>query len=73
MLDKSKRISSTAIGNSAVKSTEVQAEIEYVTDMMKITETDLLSTLGLIIDNKIVSSSRVLEAQAVAEPIEKNK
>ena len=57
----------------AVKSSGVQAEIEYVTDMIKIAETGLMSTPGLIIDDKIVSSGKVLEAQAVAELIEKNK
>lgn len=62
-----------AATEEAVKNTGVQAEIEYVTDMIKIAETGLLSTPGLIIDNKIVSSGKVLEAQAVAELIEKNK
>ncbi|WP_349929861.1 thioredoxin family protein (plasmid) [Acinetobacter sp. A1-4-2] len=62
-----------AATEEAVKTTCVQADIEYVTDMMKIAETGLLSTPGLIIDNKIVSSGKVLEAQAVAELIEKNK
>ena len=62
-----------AATEEAVKTTGVQAEIEYVTDMMQIAETGLLSTPGLMIDNKIVSSGKVLEAQAVAELIEKNK
>ncbi|WP_326518823.1 thioredoxin family protein [Acinetobacter sp. CAAS 2-6] len=62
-----------AATEEAVKNTGVQADIEYVTDMIKIAETGLLSTPGLIIDNKIVSSGKVLEAQAVAELIEKNK
>ena len=62
-----------AATEEAVKNTGVQVDIEYVTDMIKIAETGLLSTPGLIIDNKIVSSGKVLEAQAVAELIEKNK
>ena len=62
-----------AATEEAVKSTGVQAEIEYVTDMLQIAETGLLSTPGLMIDSKIVSSGKVLEAQAVAELIEKNK
>ena len=62
-----------AATEEAVKSTGVQADIEYITDMMQIAETGLLSTPGLMIDNKIVSSGKVLEAQAVAELIEKNK
>ncbi|MDD2945953.1 MAG: thioredoxin family protein [Acinetobacter sp.] len=62
-----------AATEEAVKTTGMQADIEYVTDMMQIAETGLLSTPGLMIDNKIVSSGKVLEAQAVAELIEKNK
>lgn len=62
-----------AATEEAVKNSGVQAEIEYVTDMIKIAETGLMSTPGLIIDDKIVSSGKVLEAQAVAELIEKNK
>lgn len=62
-----------AATEEAVKNSGVQAEIEYVTDMIKIAETGLMSTPGLIINDKIVSSGKVLEAQAVAELIEKNK
>lgn len=57
----------------AVKSSGVQAEIEYVTDIMKIAETGLLSTPGLIINDKIVSSGKVLQAEDVVELIENNK
>jgi len=45
----------------------------WIDTVLKIAETGLMSTPGLIIDNKIVSSGKVLEAQAVAELIEKNK
>ncbi len=62
-----------AATEEAVKTTGVQADIEYVTDMMQIAETGLLSTPGLMINNTIVSSGKVLEAQAVAQLIEKNK
>lgn len=62
-----------AATEKAVKSSGVQAEIEYVTDIIKIAETGLMSTPGLVINDKIVSSGKVLEAQAVAELIEKNK
>ena len=62
-----------AATEEAVKSSGVQADIEYVRDMMQIAETGLLSTPGLMIDNKIVSSGKVLEAEAIAELIEKNK
>ena len=49
-----------AATEEAVKSSGVQAEIEYVTDMIKIAETGLMSTPGIIIDDKIVSSDKVL-------------
>ena len=62
-----------AATEEAVKSSGVQAEIEYVTDMMQIADAGLLSTPGLMINSKIVSSGKVLEAQAIAELIEKNK
>ena len=62
-----------AATEEAVKSTGVKADIEYVTDMMQIAEAGLLSTPGLMIDSKIVSSGKILEAQAIAELIEKNK
>ncbi len=57
----------------AVKMSGVQADIEYVTDMIKIAETGLMSTPGLIINDKVVSSGKVLEPKAIAELLEKNK
>jgi small redox-active disulfide protein 2 len=61
-----------AVTEEAVKKTGVQAQIEYVTDVIKIAETGLMSTPGLIIDNKIVSSAKVLDAKDVAELILKH-
>jgi len=55
-----------AATEEAVKQTGVQAQIEYVTDVIKIAETGLMSTPGLIIDNKIVSSAKVLDVKDVA-------
>jgi len=62
-----------AATEEAVKMSGVQAEIEYVTDMIKIAETGLLSTPGLIINDKIVSSGRVLVTQAIADLIAQNQ
>ena len=58
-----------AATEEAVKQTGVQAQIEYITDGIKIAESGLMSTPGLIIDNKIVSSAKVLDAKDVAELI----
>ncbi len=61
-----------AVTEEAVKKTGVQAQIEYITDVIKIAETGLMSTPGLIIDNKIVSSAKVLDAKDVVELILKH-
>lgn len=61
-----------AATEEAVKQTGVQAQIEYITDVIKIAETGLMSTPGLIIDNKIVSSAKVLDAKDVVELILKH-
>lgn len=62
-----------AATEEAVKSSGVQADIEYVTDMMKIADTGLMSTPGLIIDNKVVAAGKLLNAKDVAALIEQHK
>ena len=37
----------------------VEVEIEPVTDLMKITEYDVMSTPGVVIDGEVVSSGKV--------------
>ena len=51
----------------AVAEKGVDAEIEYITDMQKILEFGIMSTLALMIDNKVVSMGRVLKAKDIVK------
>ena len=48
-----------AVARDAAAEAGVQAEFVKVTDMMQIMEYDLLSTPGLVINEKVVSSGRI--------------
>ena len=49
----------------AVAAKEIDAEIEYITDMEKILEFGVMSTPALMIDGKIVSAGRSLKAKDI--------
>lgn len=49
----------------AVESKKINAEIEYITDMEKIMGYGLMSMPALMIDDKIVSSGKVLKTKEV--------
>lgn len=49
----------------AVESRKINAEIEYITDMEKIMGYGLMSMPALMIDDKIVSSGKVLKTKEV--------
>ena len=49
----------------AVKELDINAEIEHVRDMKKIMEYPILTTPGLVIDEKLVSSGKVLSKAEV--------
>ena len=49
----------------AVAEKGIEAEIEYITDMVKIMEYGIMSTPALMINNKVVSMGRVLKAKEV--------
>jgi small redox-active disulfide protein 2 len=49
----------------AVESKGIDAEIEYITDMEKIMGYGLMSMPALMIDDKIVSSGKVLKTKEV--------
>lgn len=55
----------------AVKQLEVEAQIQYITDMAEISTYGLLRTPGLIINNKVVSYGRVPKLDEVKEMISK--
>lgn len=46
---------------------EIDAEIEYITDMAKIMEYGIMSTPALMVDNEVISMGRVLKAKDVAK------
>lgn len=50
----------TANAEAAVKELNIQAEIEKVTDIDKITGYGVMMTPALVVDGKIVSSGKVL-------------
>ncbi|MGE4589509.1 MAG: thioredoxin family protein [Acidaminococcaceae bacterium] len=51
----------------------VEAEIEKVTDFAEIAKYGVMSTPGLVIDEKVVSYGKVLKPQDIVKIIEKNK
>lgn len=55
----------------AVNSLGISANIEYVTDMEKIAQYGVMSMPALVINEKVVSSGKVLKTQDIA-PLLKN-
>jgi small redox-active disulfide protein 2 len=54
-----------------IEEMEVQANIEKVTDIKRIMEYRILSTPGLVINGKVISSGRVLSKNEIKQWIEK--
>ena len=48
-----------AVVRQVVENEKIKAEIEKVTDFTKITQYPILSTPGLVINEKVVSSGRI--------------
>jgi small redox-active disulfide protein 2 len=53
----------------AVKEMNIQADVEYVKDIKKIMEYPILTTPGLVIDEKVVSSGKALSKEEVSKLI----
>jgi len=53
-----------AIGDSGV-----QAEIEYITDMKEIMKFNVMSMPGLVINDKVVSTGKVLSKEEIISKI----
>ncbi len=49
----------------ALEEMKIKADVEKVTDITKIMEYDIMSTPALVIDNKVVSSGRVLSSEEI--------
>lgn len=57
----------------ALAESGIEAEIEKVTDFAEIAKYGVMSTPGLVIDEKVVSYGKVLKPQDIVKIIEKNK
>lgn len=51
--------------NTALQAAAIDAEIEKITDVIAIAGYGIMSTPGLVIDEKVVSSGRVLSASEI--------
>lgn len=49
----------------ALAEMNIAADVQYITDMQKIMETGIMSLPGLAVNDKIVSSGRVLSVEEV--------
>ena len=54
-----------------VSKNKIDADIEYVTDMEKIMAFGIMSMPAMMIDNKLISSGRVLKAKDIEKLIMK--
>jgi len=55
----------------AIAKLGLEAEIEKITDLVEIAKYGILSTPGLVIDEKVVSFGKVLNPKDIARIIEK--
>jgi len=53
----------------AIRDSGVQAEIEYITDMKEIMKFNLMSMPGLVINDKVVSTGKVLSKEEIISKI----
>lgn len=56
---------------TAVKNMELDAQVEYVTDMQKVMEYGVMSMPGLVVNEKVVSMGRVLKPADVEKLLHK--
>ena len=59
-----------ANAKEAVANTGVEAEVEYITDFAVIASYGIMSTLALIVDEKIVSMGKVLKSTEIENFLE---
>ncbi len=56
----------------AVAELEIEADVQYITDMMAIAKSGLMRTPGLVINGKIISYGRVPEVNEIKTLIKAN-
>ncbi|MDP0488909.1 MAG: thioredoxin family protein [Fusobacterium sp. JB021] len=56
----------------AIEELEIEANVEHVTDMAKIVGYGVMSTPALVINDKVVSTGKVLKVEEAKETIKKN-
>lgn len=62
-----------AAAKEAVQNSGVDADIEYITDFSLIAGYGIMSTPALMIDNKVVSTGRVLKAKDIQKLLQTSK
>ena len=55
----------------AVKAMGLSAEVEYITDMQKVTEYGVMSMPAIVVNEKVVAMGKVLKANEVAALLQK--
>lgn len=55
----------------AVKTADLNVEVEYITDLQTIMEYGVMSMPALVINNQVVSAGRVLKAADIRKMLEK--
>ncbi len=53
----------------AIRDSGIQAEIEYITDMKEIMKFNVMSMPGLVINDKVVSTGKVLSKEEIISKI----
>lgn len=58
---------------SAVKAMGISVEVEYITDLKKVMEYGVMSVPALVVNNKVVSTGKVLKTENVQKLLQKNR
>ncbi len=56
---------------SAVKAMGISVEVEYITDLKKVMEYGVMSVPALVVNNKVVSTGKVLKTENVQKLLQK--
>lgn len=59
--------------NEAIKSSGINAQVEKIEDIPSIMKYGVMSTPGLVLNEKVISSGKVLSPQEINELIQKSQ